>query len=274
MQMPPEKIFDTGELTLNYIEGGAGAPMVLLHGLTSQKLQWYPVLPELTQSWHVYAPDLRGHGKTGHAPDEHYGNGDYARDVIAFLKQIGEPAVLMGHSLGAMVAIVAAAQYPEGARAAILLDPPLLTFSESIDVQPEVAHWFRTVAEVNEGDPPHETRVARLRARMPDAPEEQINGMAGFLAGVVSGAPLAAVHGAMWAGLDLPRTLQQIKCPTLLIHGDWERGAAMRPEDIEMFKANCPSAKVVRIPDADHGLKMQEQPEIVLQHVKAFLQAL
>ena len=44
--MQTEKSFDTGELTLKYVEGGTGAPMVLLHGLTAQKLGWYALLPE------------------------------------------------------------------------------------------------------------------------------------------------------------------------------------------------------------------------------------
>src|SRR5215216_3856606 len=164
--MQNEKWFDTGELRLNYIEEGSGAPMVLLHGLTSQKLGWHSALPELTKHWHVYVPDLRGHGKTGHAPDEQYHNADYARDVIAFLKHIGEPAVLMGHSLGAMVAIVTAAQYPEGVRAIVLLDPPLSTYSASIQIQPDVAYWFSLVASVMKDSPSHDTLVARLRERM------------------------------------------------------------------------------------------------------------
>src|SRR5947208_16170132 len=137
--MQNEKTFDTGELKLNYIEGGEGEPMVLLHGLTAMWQAWYPVLPELTKHWHVYAPDFRGHGKSGRAPDNQYHNVDYARDTIAFLKHIGEPVVLMGHSLGAMTAIITASQYPEGLSALVLLDPPLFTYSDSVHLQPETA---------------------------------------------------------------------------------------------------------------------------------------
>ncbi len=131
--MQNEKTFDTGELTLNYIEGGSGAPLVLLHGLTSNKFRnWKPLLPALETNYHVYALDMRGHGKSGRAPDNQYRNADYVRDVIAFLKHLDAPVVLMGISLGAMVALVTASGYAGGVRALILLEPPLSSYSSSM----------------------------------------------------------------------------------------------------------------------------------------------
>src|SRR5579862_8156084 len=100
---------------LNYFEGPkSGPPLVLLHGMTGFWRAWYGLIPELSKNWHVFAPDFRGHGKTGRSSEIQYRNQDYARDIIALLKSIGEPAVLVGHSLGGMVSIVVAAQYPAG----------------------------------------------------------------------------------------------------------------------------------------------------------------
>ena len=45
----------------------------------------------------------------------------------------------------------------------------------------------------------------------------------------------------------------------------------MSPDEVEMFSVNCTSAQVDRIPGAEHSLKMQEQPNLVLQPVKDFL---
>lgn len=271
--MQNEKTFDTSELTLNYIEAGAsGSPLVLLHGLTASKLSWYPLLPGLSAQWHVYAPDFRGHGKSGRAPDNHYRNADYARDIIAFLKHIGQPVLLMGHSLGAMVSIVTAAQYPEGVSALVLLDPPLYTYTDSVQLQSGAANWFTTVSAMMKDNPSYETVLARLRAAMPDAPDQMVNGMAGMISGVAPGAPETALRNEIWQGVDLPKALQQIKCPVLLIHGDWSADAAMRDQDVEFFKANCPSAAVVRLPGAPHSLNMQEQPDILLQQIKDFVQ--
>ncbi len=268
--MQNEKTFDTGELTLNYYDGGSGAALVLLHGLTSNKAAWKPLLPELEVDYHVYALDLRGHGKSGRAPDNRYRNADYTRDVVTFLKHLDAPVVLMGQSLGAMVAIVTETEYSDGVRALILLDPPL--FSGSIQqLEPQRTQWVSLVASTMKGDPSYDTIVVRLRAALPDATDEQIKGTATYISGVAPGAPETMLRDGIWQDIDLPQTLQQISCPTLLIHGDWDSGAVMRPEDIEMFKTNCPSAQVVRIPGAEHGLKMQEQPNLVLQPVKDFL---
>ncbi len=272
--MQTEHTFDTGELTLTYSEGGSGVPLVLLHGLTSNKGAWRPLLPTLEADYHVYALDLRGHGKSGRAPDNQYRNIDYARDVIAFMQQLATPVVLMGQSLGAMVAIVVAAQYAVGVRTLILLDPPLFSFDEIIvQLEPERTQWVSLVAAAMKGNPDYDTIVARLRAALPDVADEQIKGTATYISGVAAEAAEAALRNEIWQGIDLPQALRQIACPTLLVHGDWESGAVMRPPDIERFKQYCPSAQVVRIPGAAHDLKMQQQPSLVLQPVHDFLLA-
>ena len=62
--MLTEKLFDIGEIVINYAEGEeTGKPLVFLHG---SSLNWQALnefLPTLAKNWHVYAPDLRGHGK-------------------------------------------------------------------------------------------------------------------------------------------------------------------------------------------------------------------
>ncbi|MGB9203882.1 MAG: alpha/beta hydrolase, partial [Terriglobales bacterium] len=62
-----ERTFDTGEVRLNYAEGPAhGPPLVLLHGLGRRWQVFLPVIPALSLRWHIFAPDLRGHGKSSH----------------------------------------------------------------------------------------------------------------------------------------------------------------------------------------------------------------
>jgi pimeloyl-ACP methyl ester carboxylesterase len=58
-----EHRFHTDVVTLNYAEGEAyGPPLVLLHGGSACWQSVLPLIPDLRQGWHVYAPDLRGHG--------------------------------------------------------------------------------------------------------------------------------------------------------------------------------------------------------------------
>ncbi len=271
--MQQEKSFDTGELTLNYFVGPqARRPLVLLHGLTGLWQTWYSVIPKLTPKWRVYAPDLRGHGKSGRAPDDAYHNADYARDVIAFLRHVGRPVVLVGHSLGAMTAIVTASQYPEGVRALVLLDPPLFTYTGQTALHDGSTQWFIWVAETMRDNPSYETVLEKTRQRLPpDSDDATLHGVADIISKVAPGTVETALRDEIWQGVDLPQALQAISCPTLLIHGDWDRGAAMRAEDVAFFHANCPSAVVVRLPEADHGLRLQEEPDLVLQHVNDFL---
>src|SRR6187551_706929 len=110
--MLQEKSFDTGEVTLNYAEGSKSGPtMVMLHGGSVSWENLKPLIASLTEHWHVYAIDLRGHGKSGRPVDEEYHIVDYARDVVAFLQQkVNEPTVLMGHSLGGLAALATAPQ--------------------------------------------------------------------------------------------------------------------------------------------------------------------
>ena len=71
--MLTEKSFNTGESVMNFGEGEpTGKPLVLLHGATQSWQVWKwstqnQFLPALAKGWHVYAPDLRGHGKSGRA---------------------------------------------------------------------------------------------------------------------------------------------------------------------------------------------------------------
>jgi len=95
-----------------YEEHGDGEPLVLMHGGLVDSRFLEPNLPPLAERFHVYTPDRRGHG---HTPDVD-GPITYqfmADDTIAFLEQVvGGPAHLVGHSDGAMVAMLVAMQRP------------------------------------------------------------------------------------------------------------------------------------------------------------------
>ncbi len=93
-------------------EHGRGEPLVLLHGGLVDARFFAPNLQPLADRFHVYTPERRGHG---HTPDVE-GPITYqlmADETIAFLEQVVRaPAVLVGHSDGAFVAMLAAMQRP------------------------------------------------------------------------------------------------------------------------------------------------------------------
>lgn len=92
-----------------------GAPIVLLHGFLDAAGSWDLVAPRLADAGHpVLALDLRGHGE-GHRVDPHdyYHFPDYLLDVDQALAGLTEPFVLVGHSMGGMVATLFAGTFPE-----------------------------------------------------------------------------------------------------------------------------------------------------------------
>ncbi|TDC52536.1 alpha/beta hydrolase [Actinomadura sp. KC345] len=92
--------------------GGDGSPVVLLHGLGGTLLHWDEVAPLLTGAHRVLAMDLRGHGLSGDGPWEWNAVLD---DVQAVIDHLGLDApLLVGHSIGGMVAIRWALRHPDG----------------------------------------------------------------------------------------------------------------------------------------------------------------
>ena len=121
-----EKRFDTREVVLNYVEGpNNGPPILLLPGFTGNWKRYQSILPYLQSRWHIYAIDHRGHGKSGHTPEQ-YKLENYYQDLQKFLdEKITEPVVLIGHSLGGVLSIMLASKNNEKIRAMVLLDPPI-----------------------------------------------------------------------------------------------------------------------------------------------------
>jgi pimeloyl-ACP methyl ester carboxylesterase len=105
---------------LGYAVGGDGPPLVLVHGLGGTIENWRALAPSLAARHRVLVPDLPGHGGSG-LLDEAPHVDALAEAVLAVAKAegVGE-AVWVGHSLGGVVALRAAALRPDAVRGLVL----------------------------------------------------------------------------------------------------------------------------------------------------------
>lgn len=93
-----------------------GAPtVVMLHGFTGSKENWYPVADRLRGKHRLLIPDLPGWGESERKPDGDYGFAAQGERAAAFIRALSpeRPVVLLGHSMGGGVAAVTAARHPD-----------------------------------------------------------------------------------------------------------------------------------------------------------------
>ena len=108
-------------------QAGSGRHLLLVHGFTGAKEDFADHLDELASTGpgrHVVAPDLRGHGASEQpAGADSYSLKAFAGDVIALADALGwERFTLLGHSMGGMVAQVAALEIPDRLDGLVLMD--------------------------------------------------------------------------------------------------------------------------------------------------------
>jgi len=121
-----ERQVAVGGIHLSIAEAGAGqSPLLLVHGFTGAKEDFTPWLDRLAASgWHAVAPDLRGHGASAKpAQETAYSFEIMADDMLGLADALGwERLVLLGHSMGGMVAQFIACKAPARLDGMILMD--------------------------------------------------------------------------------------------------------------------------------------------------------
>jgi len=122
-------------VVLAYDAAGRGdPPLVFVHGAACNRHFWAPQLRRFVAAHRVVAVDLRGHGESD-APVQPYAMRSFADDVAWTCTQLGiEKPVVIGHSLGGMVALDFASAYPDRVGAVVLIDSLLLAGDDRVDV--------------------------------------------------------------------------------------------------------------------------------------------
>ncbi|MCV2488331.1 alpha/beta hydrolase [Geodermatophilus sp. YIM 151500] len=104
-----------------------GRPLVLVHGLGCDQSMWRLVLPDLAADYRVVLLDLAGHGgadRSAYDPDRHGSLAGWAADVVEVCRELDlRDAVLVGHSVSAMIGALAVQEAPELFGALVMVGP-------------------------------------------------------------------------------------------------------------------------------------------------------
>jgi pimeloyl-ACP methyl ester carboxylesterase len=107
---------------IHYLIGGAGPPIVLLHGYPETWYAWHKVMPQLAARYTVIAPDLRGFGDSSH-PAGGYDRKTMAGDIREVVRRLGYDRVLLaGHDWGGSTAAAWATTWPAEVRRLVVIE--------------------------------------------------------------------------------------------------------------------------------------------------------
>jgi pimeloyl-ACP methyl ester carboxylesterase len=266
-----EQTFDARGVVINYAVGpSSGPPLLLLHGITERWQTFLPLMPHLAQTWQLYALDLRGHGQSGRVKNS-YRVSDYAQDLILFLEsEVSQPAVILGHSVGAWVAIYVAANKPKQVRAIILVDPPLhLQHTPLQDIPGGPYQAFAKILELIRSNPSWQAIEKGLAMYFPEGNSEARRARARVLSQLDPGALAMWLENQHMAGLDADALLQRIECPALLLQGNPQLGAALFDKDVTHALTLLRRGVSMCVPEGGHMLH-QSHPETVLNCIEQF----
>ena len=161
--MTDVRLVQAGGIRLAYRESGPASapPLLLLHALGENSADWDQVAAALAASWHAYALDLRGHGRSDWP-------GAYtltllSDDVLAFLDALKLPSVtVIGHSMGGAAAYLVAMRQPARVRRLVLEEPaPPWPRVPRFPVRPPGPlsfDWAVTALSAEASDPPASSR--------------------------------------------------------------------------------------------------------------------
>src|ERR1700683_1595697 len=144
------KRIKTSGAEIALVQGGSGAPLLLLHGYPQTHAIWHKIAPTLAQQYTLVIPDWRGYGASSKPPtdDRHlpYAKRAMALDMVEVMRALGFPRfAIVGHDRGARVTYRPALDHPDCVQRAAVLDivPTIEQFERLNRTTARAAyHWY------------------------------------------------------------------------------------------------------------------------------------
>lgn len=261
-------------ISLNYAAGPTtGSPMVMLHGITNWWRSFEGAMPVLGQRWTVYALDLRGHGYTSHV-DDGYRWSEFAKDTVAFLQAcLKEPAIVVGHSMGANVAIEVAASAPESVKALVLEEPLLYSHRGERQRALLFFSFLKGYERIARAGGSAEEMLPTLAELHKEPDPEVLRGKANSLSLMDPNALSMWIDGVATEGFDTDELLRRVTCPTILLVGESSLGSANNGDDLARASAQLARATVIPVSGLGHWI-LRERPQEYCEAVIRYLNSL
>ncbi len=245
-----QRSYDTGEVTLNYVEIGEGDPLVLLHGFTSDWRSWSQEIGLLSHRWRVLVPDARGHGGSSGSGKRDYGYDARIRDASSFIKATASaPAIVIGHSMGGATAMGLAALHSDLIRGVVLEDPHV---SSASSFPEETRIWMEENRDFLRKSPSLQEAIRGMNTNSSkDASAQRLDASQAVKMDPESYNPF--IDDAMFHGFDPGTTLSQVKCPVLLLQADPKQGGVVGSSAAEHIRTGLSDCTHVKL-DVGHSI--------------------
>jgi pimeloyl-ACP methyl ester carboxylesterase len=203
-------------IPLSYDDNGhsGSRPFVFVHGWTCDRSFFQPQYDYFGRYERSVALDLRGHGESPPAADGDYSIDAFAGDVAGLIDDLNlAPAVVVGHSLGGVIACATAAAYPDRVAAVVMVDPAPFVMPDAL------LPVFQRVLERLNGDNAEGARAELIEGMFMASDDAERKAMISKAMSVV---PLSIAVPAI-SGLfafDGRAALAKVQCPIASVGSD------------------------------------------------------
>lgn len=271
---PRDKEVTLEGMRLHYLDWGHEGlqPVIFLHGNAQQSHSWDFVSLALCGSYHVVAPDARGHGDSAWAPDGDYTTDAYVRDLERFVDTLAlDSFILVGHSMGGRTCYIYAAQFPERLKALAIVD-------SGPTVRPQGVSRMERFKQLPDQLDSYEEFVQRVH-QYTGRPREQLLGSLRYsVRQLPSGKwtwkydKVLRTPGSTPTGWPVEKQwdcLARIHCPTLIVRGS--ESDVFVPETMARMLEVIPNSTSVTVTRAGH-LVAGDNPTDLAEALRTFLQ--
>lgn len=243
---------------IHFLEyGDEGPTVLLLPGITTPAILWSFVSERIAAYAHVLALDNRGRGLSDQRPGLRYRLEDYAADAAGVIEALAlENVVVLGHSMGARIGIMLAAEEPQLVSRLVLADPPISGPGRRPYPNP-LQQYLDNIDKALRGEP------------LPPSPiytTEQTLLRSEWI-GTCSKEAVIETHGN-FHNEDIFDLMPRIKCPTLLLYAG--KGDTIRDEDADEIMGLIPNATKTKLGNVGHMMPWFDL-ELFLGSIEGFI---